>query len=309
MVAMRDGTQLAADIYLPAQDGKARSGRFPALLMRTPYNKEVRATPFARYFAARGYVVVIQDVRARYKSQGHWRPWYDDGRDGYDTAAWIGRQSWSDGGIGTVGTSYEGGTQQALAIAQAPHLKAMVPLFSVSNVTRYGIRNNGAFELRWFNWVFSMGEPGAEPSLVATAAARAATLVSESLGISVTAASAINSTIVGGVAGGLGTVATNRVTGDSSSVLYGTITGAISPLVSGEGFVAGVAQLGLKDAEAALLGSVTQGYNFAAALAYACEIIRELMQGLTHADRSSLVKVRDETRLMVFSIPFLAACA
>ena len=47
----------------------------------------------------------------------------------------------------------------------------------------------------------------------------------------------------------------------------------------------------------------------AAALAYACEMIRELMQGLTHADRSSLVKVRDETRLMVFSIPFFAACA
>jgi len=174
MVAMRDGIQLATDIYLPAQGGKARSGRFPALLMRTPYNKEVRAAPFARYFAARGYVVVVQDVRARYKSQGHWRPWYDDGRDGYDTAAWIGRQSWSDGGIGTVGTSYEGGTQQTLAIADAPHLKAMIPLFSVSNVTRYGVRHNGAFELRWFNWVFSMGEPGGEPDLIALAAARAA---------------------------------------------------------------------------------------------------------------------------------------
>jgi uncharacterized protein len=174
MVAMRDGIQLATDIYLPAQGGKARSGRFPALLMRTPYNKEVRAAPFARYFAARGYVVVVQDVRARYKSQGHWRPWYDDGRDGYDTAAWIGRQSWSDGGIGTVGTSYEGGTQQTLAIADAPHLKAMIPLFSVSNVTRYGVRHNGAFELRWFNWVFSLGEPGGEPDLIALAAARAA---------------------------------------------------------------------------------------------------------------------------------------
>jgi uncharacterized protein len=171
MVAMRDGTQLAADIYLPAQGGKARSGRFPALLMRTPYNKEVRMAPFADYFAARGYVVVVQDVRGRYKSQGHWRPWYDDGRDGYDTAAWIGRQPWSDGGIGTLGTSYEGGTQQTLAIADAPHLKTMIPLFSVSNVARYGVRHNGAFELRWFNWVFSMGDPGGEPNLIAAARA------------------------------------------------------------------------------------------------------------------------------------------
>src|SRR6516225_5243737 len=171
MVPMRDGIQLAADIYLPAQEGKARSGRFPALLMRTPYNKEVRATPFARYFAERGYVVVLQDVRGRYKSQGHWRPWYDDGRDGYDTTQWIGRQTWSDGRIGTVGTSYEGGTQQALALANAPNIKAMIPLFSVSNIARYGIRHNGAFELRWFNWVFDMGDPNTSPNLVAAARA------------------------------------------------------------------------------------------------------------------------------------------
>ena len=144
MVAMRDGTQLATDLYLPAQAGKVRAGRFPTLLMRTPYGQELRAGAFsgakspARYFASRGYVVVMQDVRGRYRSQGRWRPWYDDGRDGYDTAVWIARQPWSDGGIGTIGTSYEGGTQQALALANAPHLQAMVPLFSVSNIARYG---------------------------------------------------------------------------------------------------------------------------------------------------------------------------
>ena len=177
MVAMRDGTQLATDIYRPAQGGKARDGRFPAILMRTPYNKEVRARAFsgsqapARYFASHGYVVVMQDVRGRYKSQGHWRPWYDDGRDGYDTTQWIGRQAWSDGRIGTVGTSYEGGTQQALALANAPNVKAMVPLFSVSNIARYGIRHNGAFELRWLNWVFDMGDPNTSPNLVAAARA------------------------------------------------------------------------------------------------------------------------------------------
>jgi uncharacterized protein len=146
--------------------------------MRTPYDKEVRARAFSgsksptAYFTSRGYVVVMQDVRGRYKSQGRWQPWYDDGRDGYDTLAWIARQPWSDGGIGTVGTSYEGGTQQALALANAPHLKAMVPLFSVSNVARYGVRHNGAFELRWFNWVFTIGDPNTAPNL--TAATRAA---------------------------------------------------------------------------------------------------------------------------------------
>ncbi|TLY74455.1 MAG: CocE/NonD family hydrolase [Gammaproteobacteria bacterium] len=171
MIPMRDGVQLAADVYRPALDGVPLVGRFPALLMRTPYDKEVRAAAFAQYFVSRGYVVVVQDVRARYRSQGHWRPLSDDGRDGYDTTQWIGHQSWSDGGIGTVGTSYEGGTQHALAIADAPFVKAMIPLFSMSDVGRYGVRHNGAFELRWVNWVFSMGDPGGPPNLVAAARA------------------------------------------------------------------------------------------------------------------------------------------
>jgi uncharacterized protein len=171
MVAMRDGVKLATDLYRPARGGKALEGRFPTLLMRTPYNKQVRAVPFAGYFAARGYVVVVQDVRGRYKSEGAWRPLRDDGHDGYDTAVWIGEQRWSDGGIGTLGTSYEGGTQHALAIANAPYLKTMIPLFSMSDVGLYGVRHNGAFELRWFNWVFSMGDPGAAPNPLAAARA------------------------------------------------------------------------------------------------------------------------------------------
>jgi hypothetical protein len=171
MVPMRDGVRLATDLYRPARAGQPLTGRFPALLMRTPYNKEARAGAFAHYFAAHGYVVVVQDVRGRYKSEGHWRPLYDDGRDGYDTDGWIGQQRWSNGGIGTLGTSYEGGTQQAQALANAPHLKTMIPLFSLSNVSRYGIHHNGAFELRWLNWVFSMGDPGGEPNLVAAARA------------------------------------------------------------------------------------------------------------------------------------------
>src|SRR5437879_4272757 len=70
MIPMRDGVKLAADVYRPARSGVPIEGRFPALLMRTPYDKEVRAAPFAQYFASRGYVVVVQDVRSCYKSQG-----------------------------------------------------------------------------------------------------------------------------------------------------------------------------------------------------------------------------------------------
>jgi len=156
MVPMRDGVRLATDVHLPARNGVAVEGRFPAILERTPYNKE-ESDFWARVFVPRGYVFVSQDVRGRFRSEGRWRPLSDDGRDGADAARWIGAQPWSDGGIGTVGGSYVGGTQHALAIADAPHVKAMVPVDAMSNCGRYGVRHNGAFELRFFNWIFNLG--------------------------------------------------------------------------------------------------------------------------------------------------------
>src|SRR5450432_4234563 len=158
IVAMRDGVKLAADIYRPAANGAAVEGKFPVLLERTPYGKGAAAVnAAAQFFVPRGYVVVVQDVRGRYQSEGRWRPIVDDPNDGSDTAAWIGAQPWSDGGIGAMGSSYGGATQHALAIGNAPFLKAMVPRNAMSDFGRYGVRHNGAFELRWLNWVLTLG--------------------------------------------------------------------------------------------------------------------------------------------------------
>ncbi|PYQ16523.1 MAG: antibiotic hydrolase [Acidobacteria bacterium] len=169
MVPMRDGVRLATDVHLPARGGVAAPGRFPAILERTPYNKD-ESDSWARVFVPRGYVFVAQDVRGRYRSEGRWRPLRDDGPDGFDAAQWIGAQPWSDGGLGTVGGSYAGGTQHALAIAGPPQLKAMMPLDAMSDCGRYGVRHNGAFELRFFNWIFNLGfspprvrQPGVDP--------------------------------------------------------------------------------------------------------------------------------------------------
>src|SRR5581483_4447739 len=173
MVPMRDGVKLATDVYLPARDGRAAEGRFPVILMRTPYNKESNADATARSFVPHGYAVVLQDVRGRYKSEGRWFPIRDDPQDGFDTCKWIGAQAWSNGSIGTIGSSYAGATQHALAIGNAPYLKAMIPRNAMSNFGRYGVRHNGAFELRFFNWVFTLGNAtGTEWE--AAAAARAA---------------------------------------------------------------------------------------------------------------------------------------
>jgi len=172
MVAMRDGVRLATDIYRPARNGSPVEGKFPVVLERTPYNKDAVVSA-ARYLVPHGYIVVAQDVRGRYASEGRWRPIMDDPADGFDTAKWIGAQAWSDGNIGTMGSSYGGATQHALAIANAPYVKAMVPRNAMSDFGRYGVRHNGAFELRWFNWLFTLGNAAGTNNAL-PAAARAA---------------------------------------------------------------------------------------------------------------------------------------
>jgi uncharacterized protein len=173
MIPMRDGVRLCADIYRPARNGAPVPEKFPIILERTPYGKGFLASS-ADYLVRRGYVVVFQDVRGRYKSEGKWVPIRDDPNDGFDTAKWLGEQPWSNGSIGTTGSSYDGATQHAMAIANAPYLKAMVPRNAMSNFGRYGVRHNGAFELRFFNWVFTLGYATGTNS-IQEAAARAAT--------------------------------------------------------------------------------------------------------------------------------------
>ena len=138
MIPVRDGVKLAADIYRPAKNGAAVEARLPTLLTRTPYGKGNGDSEEAKYYAARGYVVVMNDVRGRYASEGTWRMLADDPNDGYDVVEWIAAQSWSDGKVGTFGTSYPGGTQHALAEMNPPHLSTMIPVDSVSNLRGRG---------------------------------------------------------------------------------------------------------------------------------------------------------------------------
>ena len=105
-VPMRDGIELSTDVYLPAGWDAASGVKLPTLLTRTPYGKRQPVAvgrpgmaDFGAYFAAHGYAVVIQDVRGRFASAGTWRMLYDDGADGVDTCAWIGKQTWSDGQV------------------------------------------------------------------------------------------------------------------------------------------------------------------------------------------------------------------
>src|SRR4029078_13294569 len=87
----------------------------------------------------------------------------------YDVVEWIAAQEWSDGKVGTFGTSYPGGTQQALAEMSPPHLTPLVPIDALSNCGVSGMRHGGAFELRFMNWIFQTGAPNSKAALASPA--------------------------------------------------------------------------------------------------------------------------------------------
>ena len=89
MVAMRDGKRLATDVYRPARDGDYAPGGFPTILLRTPYDKtDRRYSEIADFFTPRGYAVVLQDLRDRYRSEASGDYFHTvtahTGEDGYD---------------------------------------------------------------------------------------------------------------------------------------------------------------------------------------------------------------------------------
>lgn len=160
-VTVRDGVKLATDIYRPAKNGISVNDRFPVILQRTPYDKRSKSdATIGKYFASRGYAVVVQDTRGRFQSEGVWHMLTDDGLDGYDVCAWISQQSWSNNRIGMIGTSYVGGTQHAAALSNAPNLTTVIPVDAMSNMGYQSMRNAGAFELRFWNWIFTRAAEG-----------------------------------------------------------------------------------------------------------------------------------------------------
>ena len=147
---MRDGVVLRADIYRPKADGK-----FPVLLTRTPYDKR-GSIDFGPLGAARGYVVVVQDTRGRFTSEGDWYPFKYESQDGYDTVEWAAALPYSNGKVGMFGGSYVGATQMLTAIAAPPHLAGILPVVTASNYHENWTYQGGAFE-QWFDQSWTTG--------------------------------------------------------------------------------------------------------------------------------------------------------
>jgi uncharacterized protein len=143
-VRMRDGVTLRADVYRPDAIGK-----YPVLLKRTPYNKldgdGVYAAEFDWQAASHGYVVIVQDCRGRFSSEGKWYPLKYEGQDGYDTVEWAANLPYSTGRIGMFGDSYFGATATLAALANPPHLAGIFVVFPASDYGGGFAYEGGAF--------------------------------------------------------------------------------------------------------------------------------------------------------------------
>ena len=129
--AMRDGTILRANVFTPNEPGA-----YPVILLRLPYNKDtaqtyVYASP--GFYASNCYIVVAQDMRGQYKSDGFFYTFIDETNDGYDTIEWAAGLPKSNGKVGMYGFSYPGAAQLLPASAQPPHLVTIIPAMTSSD--------------------------------------------------------------------------------------------------------------------------------------------------------------------------------
>jgi putative CocE/NonD family hydrolase len=141
---MRDGVVLRSDIYRPSTEGK-----FPVLLNRTPYEK-VNELAFGLRAASQGYVVISQDVRGRYTSDGEWYPFKHEINDGYDSVEWAASLPYSNGKVGMLGGSYGGATQLLAAVSTPPHLVGLFSWVTASDYHEGWVYQGGAFQ-QWLN--------------------------------------------------------------------------------------------------------------------------------------------------------------
>jgi hypothetical protein len=143
----RDGVTLRADVYRPDA-----AGRFPVLLSRLPYDKNQRRRPGdIDVFVEHGYVVIMQDTRGRFASDGdEYYPLIWEAQDGYNAVEWAARLPYADGHVGTLGQSYLGATQYLLAPTRPPHLDASFPVSAAADFHQAWVyHSGGAFELGW----------------------------------------------------------------------------------------------------------------------------------------------------------------
>lgn len=154
---MRDGCKLLADVYRPNTKED-----LPVLLMRTPYDKRTAQscvyldpTWYARY----GYMVVVQDCRGRYASDGNWTPFLNETDDGFDTIEWASSLPGANGKLGMYGFSYAGAVQLLAASANPKNLVAIAPALTGSDFFNGWTYEGGALSQAFVqSWAISLAQ-------------------------------------------------------------------------------------------------------------------------------------------------------
>ena len=166
-ITMSDGTVLTANVYRPARkDGSFASGRFPTLLVQTPYNKSVQ-DPHSDYLVERGYVDVVVDVRGTGGSGGSFSSFGTRMLlDGKELVAWSAAQSWSTGNVGLHGESCYGINQLLTAAQQPPALRAIFPVVPTGD--NYRTNLPGGYLTTLFAFDLLYASDGATPPGYAT---------------------------------------------------------------------------------------------------------------------------------------------
>lgn len=144
---MRDGVQLSSHVWLPAEPG-----RYPVLLLRTPYTKvyvDANHAEWGIYFAKRGYAFVVQDVRGRGDSEGEFDFFFQETQDGYDAVEGLAAEPWANGRVGMIGVSYWGTTQWLAARACPPSLVCIAPSSPAGDYLNELPSVGGAFQMQW----------------------------------------------------------------------------------------------------------------------------------------------------------------
>ena len=157
---MSDGTVLRADVYRPATGGP-----FPVILMRLPYDKTLAQDityHYPSWYARHGFMVVVQDVRGRGRSEGDFYPFAHEVDDGYESVEWAAGLPHSNGRVGMYGFSYVGATQLQAAIRRPPALHTICPALTGSQFYDGWAYNGGAFALAFnASWALNLARDGA----------------------------------------------------------------------------------------------------------------------------------------------------
>ncbi|MEE4350184.1 MAG: CocE/NonD family hydrolase [Pacificimonas sp.] len=152
-VPLRDGVELAADLWLPAD----QPGPFPSILVRTPYGKShgfLARSELGKYYSERGYAVVLQDVRGKGESGGTFNDFSQEGADGFDTIEWIADQPWSNARVCMMGLSYLGTVQWLAAAEGSEYLKCIVPSAAPGHPFVEAPYRGGAFVGGLLTWAY-----------------------------------------------------------------------------------------------------------------------------------------------------------